>query len=42
MVKIMFVWLEENDADAFTKNITMSVFEKYTKKFMVNVEEDIG
>ena len=41
VVKIMFIWSEENNADVFTKNTTKSVFEKHTKKFMVDVEEEI-
>ena len=39
VVKIIFVQLEENDVDLFTKNTGWSMFEKHLSKFMVDHEK---
>ena len=35
LIKIIFVRTEENDADIFTKNNSLSTYKKHTEKFMI-------
>ena len=42
MVKILFVRLEDNNSDVFTKNMTKEVFCRHTGKFMVEVSNEVN
>ena len=35
MIKIIFVWSDENDADILTKNTSESTYKKHIVKFMI-------
>ena len=38
MVEIVFVRLEDNDSDIFTKNVSKETYRKHSDKFMMDVE----
>ena len=40
IVKIVFVRLEDNVADVFTKNVTQDIFVKHGEKLIVNVDQE--
>ena len=42
VVKIVFVRLEENDPDVFTKNRMREIFHRHTGKFMVEVDNKVN
>ena len=42
VVKIVFVRLEENNSDVFTKNTMMEIFHRHTGKFMVEVDDEVN
>ena len=40
IVKIVFVWSENNVADVFTKNVTQDIFLKHGEHLIVNVGQE--
>ena len=42
VVKIIFVRLEENNSDVFTKNTMREIFHRHTGKFMVEVDDEMN
>ena len=42
VVKIVFVRLEKNNSDVFTKNTMREIFHRHTGKFMVEVDDEVN
>ena len=42
VVKILFMRSEDNNSDMFTKNMMREVFWKHTRKFMVEVSNEVN